>query len=194
MNVHRCFTVPILLQKRKNKIDIIKRLCATIFLRIMRAPTSALLQCTKGRSDSLRPRLAGKSPHKRFKEIPRLLPSERYPFQRRSPCRESTGLRNTRSLGKRRKEGRKEGRKAVLTGFGKGKPSSEKAPFPSVTPPLSRPVHENQLVCPSSGSASNSNNWPSVFLPNATFALLMMRQGTLMILYRSRSSGKWFTS
>ena len=136
----------------------------------------------------------GQSPHKRFKEIPRLLPSERYPFQRRSPCRESTGLRNTRSLGKRRKEGRKEGRKAVLTGLGKGKPSSEKAPFPSVTPPLSRPVHENQPVCPSSGSASNSNNWPSVFLPNATCALLMMRQGTLMILYRSRSSGKWFTS
>ena len=106
------------------------------------------------------------------------------------PRRESTGLRNTRSLGKRRKEGRK----AVLTGFGKGKPSSEKAPFPSVTPPLSRPVHENQPVCPASGSASNSNNWPSVFLPNATCALLMMRQGTLMILYRSRSSGKWFTS
>ena len=106
------------------------------------------------------------------------------------PRRESTGLRNTRSLGKRRKEGRK----AVLTGFGKGKPSSEKAPFPSVTPPLSRPVHENQPVCPASGSASNSSNWPSVFLPNATFALLMMRQGTLMILYRSRSSGKWFTS
>lgn len=50
------------------------------------------------------------------------------------PRRESTGLRNTRSLGKRRKEGRKEGRKAVLTVFGKGKPSSEKAPFPSVTP------------------------------------------------------------
>ena len=46
------------------------------------------------------------------------------------PRRESTGLRNTRSLGKRRKEGRK----AVLTVFGKGKPSSEKAPFPSVTP------------------------------------------------------------
>ena len=92
------------------------------------------------------------------------------------------------------KEGRKEGRKAALTVFGKGKPSSEKAPFPSVTPPLSRPVHENQPVCPASGSASNSNNWPSVFLPNATFALLMMRQGTLMILYRSRSSGKWFTS
>ena len=90
--------------------------------------------------------------------------------------------------------GRKEGRKAVLTILGKGKPSSEKAPFPSVTPPLSRPVHENQPVCPASGSASNSNNWPSVFLPNATFALLMMRQGTLMILYRSRSSGKWFTS
>ena len=96
--------------------------------------------------------------------------------------------------GREGREGRKEGRKAVLTGFGKGKPSSEKAPFPSVTPPLSRPVHENQPVCPASGSASNSNNWPSVFLPNATFALLMMRQGTLMILYRSRSSGKWFTS
>ena len=93
-----------------------------------------------------------------------------------------------------RKEGRKEGTKPALTVFGKGKPSSEKAPFPSVTPPLSRPVHENQPVCPASGSASNSNNWPSVFLPNATFALLMMRQGTLMILYRSRSSGKWFTS
>lgn len=88
----------------------------------------------------------------------------------------------------------REGRKAALTVFGKGKPSSEKAPFPSVTPPLSRPVHENQPVCPASGSASNSNNWPSVFLPNATCALLMMRQGTLMILYRSRSSGKWFTS
>ena len=56
-------------KKRNNKIDIIKRLCATMFLRIMRAPTSALLQCTKGRSESLRPRLAGKSPHKRFKEI-----------------------------------------------------------------------------------------------------------------------------
>ena len=88
----------------------------------------------------------------------------------------------------------REGRKAALTVFGKGKPSSEKAPFPSVTPPPSRPVHENQPVCPASGSASNSNNWPSVFLPNATCALLMMRQGTLMILYRSRSSGKWFTS
>ena len=100
----------------------------------------------------------------------------------------------TERIKKGRKEGRKEGRKAVLTGLGKGKPSSEKAPFPSVTPPLSRPVHENQPVCPASGSASNSNNWPSVFLPNATFALLMMRQGTLMILYRSRSSGKWFTS
>lgn len=141
----------------------------------------------KGRSDSLRPRLAGKSPHKRFKEIPRLLPSERYPFQRRSPCRESTGLRNTRSLGKRRKEGRTDW-------FWERETFFRKSPFPSVTPPLSRPVHENQPVCPASGSASNSNNWPSVFLPNATCALLMMRQGTLMILYRSRSSGKWFTS
>ena len=78
--------------------------------------------------------------------------------------------------------------------FGERETFFRKSPFPSVPPPLSRPVHENQPVCPASGSASNSNNWPSVFLPNATFALLMMRQGTLMILYRSRSSGKWFTS
>ena len=135
MNVHRYFTVPILLQKRKNKIDIIKRLCATIFLRIMRAPTSALLQCTKGRSDSLRPRLAGKSPHKRFKEIPRLLPSERYPFQRRSPCRESTGLRNTRSLGKRRKEGRKAGRKEGRTDwFWERETFFRKSPLPQRYP------------------------------------------------------------
>ena len=46
------------------------------------------------------------------------------------------------------REGRKEGRKAVLTGLGKGKPSSEKAPFPSVTPPLSRPMKINQSARP----------------------------------------------
>ena len=86
------------------------------------------------------------------------------------------------------REGRKEGR---TDWFWERETFFRKS---SVTPPLSRPVHENQPVCPASGSASNSNNWPSVFLPNATFALLMMRQGTLMILYRSRSSGKWFTS
>ena len=117
-------------KKRNNKIDIIKRLCATIFLRIMRAPAH-FSNAQKGRSESLRPRLAGKPPHKRFKEIPRLLPSERYPFQRRSPCRESTGLRNTRSLGK--------GRKAVLTGWGKGNLLQKKPPSPALPLPFQGP-------------------------------------------------------
>lgn len=174
-------------KKRNNKIDIIKRLCATIFLRIMRAPTSALLQCTKGRSESLRPMLAGKPPHKRLKEIFVFCPLK-VPFQRRSPCRESTGLRNTRSRGKRRKEGR------PYRLVGERETFFRKSPLPQRYPSPFKAVHENQPVCPASGSASNSNNWPSVFLPNATCALLMMRQGTLMILYRSRSSGKWFTS
>ena len=106
------------------------------------------------------------------------------------PRRESTGLRNTRSLGKRRKEGRKEGRTDC---FWEGETFFRKGPLPQRYPFQGSPMN-NQPVCPDSGSASKSSNWPSVFLPNATFALLMMRQGTLMILYRSRSSGKWFTS
>ena len=88
------------------------------------------------------------------------------------------------------REGRKEGR---TDWFWERETFFRKSPFPQRYPSPFK-AHENQPVCPASGSASNSNNWPSVFLPNATFALLMMRQGTLMILYRSRSSGKWFTS
>ena len=87
-------------------------------------------------------------------------------------------------------EGRKEGR---TDWFWERETFFRKSPLPQRYPSPFK-AHENQPVCPASGSASNSNNWPSVFLPNATFALLMMRQGTLMILYRSRSSGKWFTS
>ena len=132
--------------------------------------------------------LAGKPPHKRFKEIFVFCPLKGIHSKGDPRAVKAQGFAIRAAV---EREGRKEGRTDWL---GKGKPSSEKAPFPSVTPPLSRPVHENQPVCPASGSASNSNNWPSVFLPNATFALLMMRQGTLMILYRSRSSGKWFTS
>lgn len=92
------------------------------------------------------------------------------------------------------REGRKEGRKEGRTDcFWEGETFFRKGPLPQRYPFQGSPMN-NQPVCPDSGSASNSSNWPSVFLPNATFALLMMRQGTLMILYRSRSSGKWFTS